>query len=541
MGKKFIESFVEECYRQGLTEKQACIALNVTMQKEAAFVKSATGEYGDIEGLGRRMHKIELSGAGNPRDLGYSVSAPYGQMVEGDSARSIYDPSDWLPMLGNWLERQAGNVANFFIPGTYTPPKVQHDPYSSQQYLLDYTKNRRRDYDRARAAAVAKYDYLVKKYGRDDPRVKSFDVNKAMMDKMYAPIQQDYDSFNKRYESKRAILEKRLARAQSHLKRNPNAAAEIEALQGQLAILDDRHAKAKAKYDKRTADFHDMFGGADGSDPASSRHAVARTTFDAIARNQAQLREANAMLQHQNSGFFNRWLKPWNWAKSFESMDPKWQRKRTALMRQNIELNAALDDQDAMYEDLARRGHTREAAEEISRTRAGGSTYGARLEEEAEKARAAKAKKDQEAKALKASITGTKAMRDVQGIMNGTSQAKRDFAGAMMGDMARNIDPKLAPAKPKAAPAKAPVKAPAAKPAITQKSMQDMHNLVNGTTQAKRDFAGSIMGNTARATLGRREAAKLTSPASRPVAAPTKPAAKPAKKKTKKPNEDAFV
>lgn len=540
MGKKFIESFVEECYRQGLTEKQACIALNVTMQKEAAFVKSAAGEYGDIEGLGRRIHNLELSGAGNPRALGHSVSAPYGQMVEGDSARSIYDPGDWLPMLGNWLERQAGNAVNFFIPGTYTPPKVQYDPYTSQRYLLDYTKNRRKDFDRARSAAVAKYDYLVKKYGRDDPRVKSFDVNKAMMDNMYAPIQQDYDSFNKRYKTKRAILEKRLARAQADLKRNPNAQAEIESLQGQLAILDDRHTQAKAKYDKRTTDFHDMFG-AKGGDPAGSRHSVRRTTSDAIYRNQAQLRHINDMLQHQNSGFFNRWLKPWNWAKSFESMDPAWQRKRTALMRQNIELNAALDDQDAMYEDLARRGQTREAAEEISRTRAGGSTYGARLEEEAEKARAAKAKKEQEAKALKASITGAKAMRDVRGIMNGTSQAKRDFAGAMMGDIARNIDPKLAPAKPKAAPVKAPVKAPA-KPAITQKSMQDMHNLVNGTTKAKRDFAGAIMGNTAKATLGRREAAKLTSPASRPVAAPTKPAAKPAKKKTKKLNEeDAFV
>ena len=498
MGKKFIESFVEECYRQGLTEKQACIALNVTMQKEAAFTKSAAGEYGDIEGLGRRIANLELSKAGDPRDLDYSVSAPYGRMMEGDSRRSIYDPSDWLPMLGNWLERKIGNGVNFFIPGTYTPPKVKYDPYSSQQYLLDYTKNRRKDFERARAAAVAKYDYLVKKYGYDDPIVKSFDINKDMMDNMYAPIRQDYDSFNKRYEGKRSILEKRLARAKANLARNPNAQAEIESLQGQLAILDERSAKAKAEYDKRTADFHDMFS------PTSRRHAVDRTTFDAIARNQAQLKKINAMLQHQNSGFANRWLKPWNWSKSFESMDPAWQRKRIALIRQNIALNAALDDQDAMYEDLKRRGQTPEAAKEISRTRASGSTYGARLEEEAEKVRAAKAKKAQEAKALKDSVTGAKAMRGVQGITNGASKATRDFAGAMMGNIARNIDPKLAPAKP--ATAAAPVKAPSTKPATTREAMQ---------------AAGGVG-----ATLG----------------ATPKGKAKPIKKKTKKlKEEDAFV
>lgn len=37
MGKKFIESFVQECYKQGLTELQAWGALSTTLEKQAGF------------------------------------------------------------------------------------------------------------------------------------------------------------------------------------------------------------------------------------------------------------------------------------------------------------------------------------------------------------------------------------------------------------------------------------------------------------------------------------------------------------------------
>jgi hypothetical protein len=528
MGKKFIESFVEECYRQGLTEKQACAALEATMQKEAAFIKSAAGEYGDIQGLGGRIASIDASGAGNPKALDHSVAAPYGTVVRGDPRMSIYDPSDWFPMLGNWFEDKAGNLANFFIPGTYTPRRIKHDPFTSQQYLLDYTKNRRLDFDEELDAAVEYGERLRKKYGENDPRYKNYDPYRQAMDTMYAPIQGKYNRFNKKYKSERAALVQLLDQAKADLARNPDMAYEISSLQGQIAELDKRHATAKATYDRETAEYHDMFGGANGGEPKSNKHSVRMHTRDAIAANQKDLAYANDMLQHRNSGFVNRWLKPWNWAKSFESMDPEWERQRRALMQQNINLRAAQRDQNAMAEDLVRKGMTRETAEEISRGAATGKNYAERLEAEAAKARSAKKKKLRADKAMRSAVIGPKAMRSAAEIVDGTAAAKRNFGKAMAGDMARTIDPSLAPKTP--AQAATPVAPPKpAAPLLSAKNMQKVQGIADGSTAAKRQHASSMMGNTAKATLGPREAAKVVS---------NIPAKTPIKKKLE---EDAFV
>ena len=62
MNKNFVESFVKECYNQGLTEKQACVALEITMQKSAAGTHTEYGDaYGDLNNLGARLANVETT------------------------------------------------------------------------------------------------------------------------------------------------------------------------------------------------------------------------------------------------------------------------------------------------------------------------------------------------------------------------------------------------------------------------------------------------------------------------------------------------
>ena len=68
------------------------------------------------------------------------------------------------------------------------------------------------------------------------------------------------------------------------------------------------------------------------------------------------------MIQHENSGFFNKWLKPWNWGVSTSSMDSKWEQSSVILRSQINQLNEALDEIRLIRREMEEDGFTRSRA-----------------------------------------------------------------------------------------------------------------------------------------------------------------------------------
>lgn len=348
MNKNFVESFVRECYNQGLTEKQACVALEITMQKSAAGTRTEYGDaYGDLNNLGARLAGVETT-QGEPT---YADQPQWTNIT------------DWPGLIWDGLESGAGALANWFLPGIYREEARVHDPYTSRNYTSNYTKGFRRNWDKARAVAAAKLSRIRDKYGVDDPRYKEFDPARATMEYMYNPIRNRRQHHIDEYNKARGILEKDLARAEK-------AGFEHDAasLRGQIAELDKQHAANMADSDREDAEFRAMVGGTSGAggQAPSSKHNVAYTLGSQIDQNQRDLARVNDDLAYANSGFFNRWLNPLNWGRSIATMDTsELEKNRQYLINQTTDLRRQQREVADMQEAVSKHGWTPELAEAV--------------------------------------------------------------------------------------------------------------------------------------------------------------------------------
>lgn len=463
MNKNFVESFVRECYNQGLTEKQACAALEVTMQKSAAGTRTAYGDaYGDLDNLGAR-----LSGVG----------VTQGQPTYADQPQWT-NILDWPGLIWDGIESGAGALANWFIPGVYQGEARVHDPYTSRSYTSNYAKNFRRDWDEAQDVAAEQLAQALDEYGPNDPRYKDFDVARATMEYMYNPIQNRRKQHVEDYNKARGVLEKELARAKSY-----GATSRIASIKGQLAELEKQHAANMADSDREDAEFRAMVGGTSGAkrQPDSTKHDVAYTLNNQIEANQRDLDRINDDLAYADSGFINRWINPFtaDWGRAIATMDTSdLNKNRQFLIDQNVDLRQREREVADMQEDMRKRGWTPELAKTVMK---GGPSMSQQLEEKAKVVEAEKAKK-------KAELAKTQEVkRDVGKSMLGFAdpnrpvKAKSPINNAEMAKVHAMVDapvakpaapaPKATPAPaPKAAPAKpAPVKKPVVAPKLKKK------------------------------------------------------------------------
>lgn len=462
MNKNFVESFVKECYNQGLTEKQACAALEITMQKSAAGTRVGDVDvYGDLSNLGARLAGIETT-QGQPT---YEEQPQWTNLT------------DWPGLIWDGIQSGAGALANWFIPGVYRGEARAHDPYTSRQYTSNYAKNFRRDWDKARAFAAERVARALEEYGPNDPRYKNFDVARATMEYMYNPIRNRRQHHIEDYKKARKSVERSLALAVKD-----GNTWDAASLRKQLEEIDRQHALNMADSDREEAEFKAMVGGTSGKGKTdSTKHNVAYTLGKQIDDNQKDLARINDDLSFANSGFFNRWLNPLtaDWGRAIATMDTSQLNKdRQHLINQTGDLRRRRNEIADMQEDVRKRGWTPKLAESVMK---GGPSMSEQLEAKAKAVEAAKAKKKAEvAKAQEAkknfgtavagfadpnrpvkakSPINNAAMSKVQSIVN--APAAKPAAPA----------PKAAPTPaPKAAPAKpAPVKKPVAAPKLKKK------------------------------------------------------------------------
>lgn len=463
MNKNFVESFVKECYNQGLTEKQACAALEVTMQKSAAGTRTAYGDaYGDLNNLGARL-------AG--------VGVTQGQPTYGDQPQWT-NITDWPGLIWDGIESGAGALANWFVPGIYRGEARVHDPYTSRNYASNYARNFRRDWDEAQDVAAEQLAQALDKYGPNDPRYKDFDTARATMEYMYDPIRNRRKHHMEDYTKARKVLEADLARAEK-------AGFEHDAasLRGQLAELDKQHAANMADSDREDAEFRAMVGGTSGASrqPGSTKHDVAYTLGSQINANQRDLARINDDLAYANSGFFNRWINPFtaDWGRAIATMDTsELNKNRQHLINQTTDLRQRQREVADMQEDVRKRGWTPELAETVMK---GGPSMGQQLEDKAKAVEAEKARKKAELAKTRTAMgdfgksmlgfADPKRQAKAQSPINNSTMAKVHAMVSAPAAKPAAPAPKAAPAPaPKAAPAKpAPAKKPVAAPKLKKK------------------------------------------------------------------------
>ena len=228
------------------------------------------------------------------------------------------------------------------------PPYVEMDQHTLD--VMNYAKNFRRDWDKARAFVAERVARIFEEYGPDDPRYKNFDVARATMEYMYDPIRNRRQHHIEDYNKARGILEERLARA-----RNAGAQSTVNALKGQIVELERQHAKNTEEYKREKQMFLSMFG----SRKKEDKYDATVVILAALEKKLCHLQMVEAMIQHENSGFFNKWLKPWNWGVSTSSMDSKWEQSSVILRSQINQLNEALDEILLIRRKVEERGFTR--------------------------------------------------------------------------------------------------------------------------------------------------------------------------------------
>lgn len=228
------------------------------------------------------------------------------------------------------------------------PPYVEMDQHALD--VMNYSRNFRRDWDAAESAVGERLALLRRKYGPDDPRYKDFDPARAKMEYMYNPIRWKREHLTKEYNNARGILEERLARA-----RNAGAQSYIAALKGQIVELERQHAKNTEEYKREKQVFLSMFG----SRKKVDKYDATVVILAALEKKLCHLQMVEAMIQHENSGFFNKWLKPWNWGVSMSSMDSKWEQSSVILRSQINQLNEALDEIRLIRREMEEDGFTR--------------------------------------------------------------------------------------------------------------------------------------------------------------------------------------
>lgn len=228
------------------------------------------------------------------------------------------------------------------------PPYVEMDQHTLD--VMNYAKRFRRDWDAARAAAAAQLARIRDKYGIDDPRYKEFDFERATIEYMYNPIRNRRKHHIEEYTKARGSLEESLARAEQH-----GSKYYVASLKGEIAELDRQHAKNTEEYKREKQMFLSMFG----SRKKEDKYDATVVILAALEKKLCHLQMVEAMIQHENSGFFNKWLKPWNWGVSMSSMDSKWEQSSVILRRQINQLNEALDEILLIRREMEERGFTR--------------------------------------------------------------------------------------------------------------------------------------------------------------------------------------
>ena len=228
------------------------------------------------------------------------------------------------------------------------PPYVEMDQHTLD--VMDYAKRFRRGWDAAQASAGAELAWIRDEYGTDDPRYKEFDSARAIIEYMYDPIRNRCKHHIEEYKKARGILEKRLARAE-----NAGHTYTVASLQGEIAELDKQHAKNTEEYKREKQVFLSMFG----SRKKEDKYDATVVILAALEKKLSHLQMVEAMIQHENSGFFNKWLKPWNWGVSMSSMDSKWGHSRVILRSQINQLNEALDEIILIRQEMEEDGYTR--------------------------------------------------------------------------------------------------------------------------------------------------------------------------------------
>lgn len=231
------------------------------------------------------------------------------------------------------------------------PPYVEMDQHTLD--VMDYARKFRRDWEEAQDVAAEQLAQALDEYGPDDPRYKNFSPAKATMEYMYDPIRNNRKMLTEKYEKARASLERSLALAEKDGNK-----WDVAALKDQLAELGRQHAKNTEEYKREKQMFLSMFG----SRKKKDKYDATVVIHAALEKKLCHLQMVEAMIQHENSGFFNKWLKPWNWGVSMSSMDSKWEQSSVILRSQINQLNEALDEILLIRREMEERGYTRSRA-----------------------------------------------------------------------------------------------------------------------------------------------------------------------------------
>ena len=231
------------------------------------------------------------------------------------------------------------------------PPYVEMDQHTLD--VMNYAKRFRRDWDEAQDVAAERLAQELDEYGPNDPRYKKFDTVRATIEYMYDPIRNRRKHHIEEYTKARGSLEESLARAEQH-----GSKYYVASLKGEIAELDKQHAKNTEEYKREKQMFLSMFG----SRKKKDKYDATVVILAALEKKLCHLQKVEAMIQHENSGFFNKWLKPWNWGVSTSSMDSKWEHSRVILRSQINQLNEALDEILLIRREMEEDGYTRSRA-----------------------------------------------------------------------------------------------------------------------------------------------------------------------------------
>ncbi len=231
------------------------------------------------------------------------------------------------------------------------PPYVEMDQHTLD--VMNYAKRFRRDWDAAQDVVAEQLAQALEEYGPNDPRYKEFDTARATMEYMYDPIRNRRKHHIEDYNKARGILEKDLARAEK-----AGFMHDAASLRGQLAELDKQHAENTEEYKREKQMFLSMFG----SRKKVDKYDATVVILAALEKKLCHLQMVEAMIQHENSGFFNKWLKPWNWGVSMSSMDYKWEQSSVILRSQINQLYEALDEILLIRREMEEDGFTRSRA-----------------------------------------------------------------------------------------------------------------------------------------------------------------------------------
>lgn len=231
------------------------------------------------------------------------------------------------------------------------PPYVEMDQHTLD--VMNYAKRFRRDWDEAQDVAAEQLALAREKYGPNDPRYKEFDTARATMEYMYDPIRNRRKHHVEDYNEARRSLERSIALAEKDGNK-----WDVAALKDQLAELGRQHAKNTEEYKREKQMFLSMFG----SRKKVDKYDATVVILAALEKKLCHLQMVEAMIQHENSGFFNKWLKPWNWGVSTSSMDSKWEQSSVILRSQINQLHEALDEIRLIRREMEEDGFTRSRA-----------------------------------------------------------------------------------------------------------------------------------------------------------------------------------